>query len=178
MGSPSHGSARGRRTWSSQTPCLVSSRCSHRGAGRPCVYGSRKSTRIVAGAARRRFAAASPRRSLVERHPRRFRAASRSTSRAHRYPGAAPRSRPGAPASGPLQLSASVCVNMPNLSYILPLHYTKPKLIDPPYRPVTLLKASVQRVARAHRSAIELEPGLVPRAAKRCVGSFVLLALA
>ena len=54
----SHGSARGRRTWSSQTPCLVSSRCSFRDAGRPCVYGSRKSTRIVAGAARRRFAAA------------------------------------------------------------------------------------------------------------------------
>ena len=108
----SHGSARGRRTWSSQTPCLVSSRCSHRDAGRPCVYGSRKSTRIVAGAARRRFAAASPRRSLVGRHPRRFRAASRPTSRAYRYPGAAPRSRPAASesASGPLQPSASVCV--------------------------------------------------------------------
>ena len=135
----SHGSARGRRTWSSQTPCLVSSRCSCRDAGTPCIYGSRKSTRIVAGAARRRFAAASPHRSLVGRHPRRFRAASRPTSRAYRYPGAAPRSRPAASASGPLQLSASVCVNMPNLSYILPLHYTKPKLIDPPYRPVTLV---------------------------------------
>ena len=49
------------------------------------------------------------------------------------------RSRPGASASGPLQLSASVCVNMPNLSYIPPLHYTKPKLIDPPYRPVTVV---------------------------------------
>ena len=48
--------------------------------------------------------------------------------------------RPRRDASGPLQLSASVCVNMPNLSYIPPLHYTKPKLIDPPYRPVTLLQ--------------------------------------
>ena len=146
----SHGSARGRRTWSSQTPCLVSSRCSCRDAGTPCIYGSRKSTRIVAGAARRRFAAASPHRSLVGRHPRRFRAASRPTSRAHRYPGAAPRSRPGASASGPLQLSASVCVNMPNLSYIPPLHYTKPKLIDPPYRPVTLSSGINTRALQAH----------------------------
>ena len=121
----SHGSARGRRTWSSQTPCLVSSRCSCRDAGTPCIYGSRKSTRIVAGAARRRFAAASPHRSLVGRHPRRFRAASRPTSRAHRYPGAAPRSRPGASASGPLELSASVSVLICLIysSCILPLHY-------------------------------------------------------
>ena len=118
---------------------MVSSRCSYRDAGTPCVYGSRKSTRIVAGAARRRFAAASPHRSLVGRHPRRFRAASRPTSRAYRYPGAAPRSRPATSASGPLQLSASVCVNMPNLSYILPLHCIKPKLIDPPYRPVRVV---------------------------------------
>ena len=127
----SHGSARGRRTWSSQTPCLVSSRCSCRDAGTPCIYGSRKSTRIVAGAARRRFAAAiTP--SLVSgtpppsiRHPRRFRAASRPASRAHRYPGAAPRSRPGASASGPLELSASVSVLICLIysSCILPLHY-------------------------------------------------------
>ena len=56
--------------------------------------------------------------------PRRFRAASRSTSRAHRYPGAAPRSRPGASASGPLQLSASVCglITLIYLSYTLPLN--------------------------------------------------------
>ena len=40
------------------------------------------------------------------------------------YPGAAPRSRPGASASGPLQLSASVCVliTLIYLSYTLPLN--------------------------------------------------------
>ena len=67
----------------------------------------------------------SPPRSWVGRHPRRFRAASRPTSRAHRYPGAAPRSRPGASASGPLALSASVSVLICLIysSCILPLHY-------------------------------------------------------
>ena len=71
------------------------------------------------------IAAASSRRALVGRHPRRFRAASRPTSRAHRYPGAAPRSRPGASASGPLELSASVSVLICLIysSCILPLHY-------------------------------------------------------
>ena len=121
----SHGSARGRRTWSSQTPCLVSSRCSCRDAGTPCIYGSRKSTRIVAGAAGRRFAAAiTP--SLVSgtpppsipcgvssdlTRPSLSRRCASFASRCVRV--------------GPLELSASVSVLICLIysSCILPLHY-------------------------------------------------------
>ena len=86
------------------------------------------------------------------------------------YPGAAPHSRPGASASGPLQLSASVCVNMPNLSYIPPLHYTKPKLIDPPYRPVTLLGPLASGCKTLANAPPTLKPFFVPSCALTIAG--------
>ena len=110
--------------------------------GRHAFTEARKSTRIVAGAAATIRGLVTP--SLVSGTPPSSIPCGVSSDLTRpSYPGAAPRSRPGASASGPLQLSASVCVNMPNLSYILPLHYTKPKLIDPPYRPVTLRRAKL-----------------------------------